>query len=82
MYNIFNILLFAYINFLFYLCALILILTKMDKIKNVIGGVAEGKDFFGRTKELERAIELLEDGNNLILAAPRRVGKTSFARKI
>ena len=54
----------------------------MDKIKNVIGGVAEGKNFFGRTKEIDDAIELLEDENNLILAAPRRVGKTSFARKI
>ena len=54
----------------------------MDTIKNITGAVAEGKNFFGRTKEIERAVELLEDGNNLILAAPRRVGKTSFARKI
>jgi len=54
----------------------------MDTIKNITGTVAEGKNFFGRIKEIERAIELLENGNSLILAAPRRVGKTSFARKI
>jgi len=54
----------------------------MDAVKNVVGAPAEGNDFFGRTKEIERAIELLEDGNNLILAAPRRVGKSSFARKL
>jgi len=54
----------------------------MDTIRNITGTVAEGKNFFGRTKEIERAIELLEDGNNLILAATRRVGKTSFARKL
>jgi len=54
----------------------------MDTIKNITGAVAEGKNFFGRTKNIERAIESLEDGNSLILAAPRRVGKTSFARKL
>ncbi|GHT42535.1 hypothetical protein AGMMS49965_14250 [Bacteroidia bacterium] len=51
-------------------------------LKNITGQVAEGSNFFGRTKELKRALELLDDGNSLILAAPRRVGKTSFARKI
>ena len=54
----------------------------MEKVKNIIGSVAEGNDFIGREKELQQAIELLEDGNNLILAAPRRVGKTSFSRKL
>jgi len=53
-----------------------------NNIKNITGTPAEGVDFFGRTKETEQAIELLEDGNNLILAAPRRVGKSSFARKL
>ena len=54
----------------------------MNEIMNTIGRVAEGKNFFGRIKEIQHAIELLEDGANLILAAPRRVGKTSFARKL
>jgi hypothetical protein len=54
----------------------------MDTIKSKVGSAVEGINFFGRTKEIEQAIELLENGNNLILAAPRRVGKTSFARKL
>ena len=54
----------------------------MSGIKNITGSVVEGQNFFGRAKEIEQAIELLENGNNLLLAAPRRVGKTSFARKL
>ncbi|MDR0619753.1 MAG: ATP-binding protein [Bacteroidales bacterium] len=54
----------------------------MNKINNIIGQSAEGDNFFGREKEIATALELLEEGNSLILAAPRRVGKTSFARKI
>jgi len=54
----------------------------MNKIKNTTGSPVEGKDFFGRAKEIEEVIERLEDGNNIILAAPRRVGKTSFVRKL
>ncbi|MDR3286973.1 MAG: hypothetical protein LBT27_05990 [Prevotellaceae bacterium] len=50
-------------------------------IVNKVGSVVEGNNFFGRTKELERALELLENGNSLILAAPRRVGKSSFSKK-
>ncbi|GHV35442.1 ATP-binding protein [Bacteroidia bacterium] len=54
----------------------------MSKITNIIGQSAEGDNFFGREKEIVNALELLEDGNSLILAAPRRVGKTSFARRM
>lgn len=51
-------------------------------MKNRIGPPVEGDDFFGRQKELEFAFGLIEDGNSLLLAAPRRVGKTSFAKKL
>ena len=54
----------------------------MEAVNNIVGAPVGERNFFGRTKEIERAIELLEDGNNLILAAPRRVGKSSFARKL
>lgn len=54
----------------------------MDNIINKVGSVVEGNNFFGRKKELKRAWELIEDGNSLILAAPRRVGKSSFAKKM
>jgi hypothetical protein len=51
-------------------------------MKNIIGSIVEKENFFGREKEIERAWELIEDGNSLILAAPRRVGKSSFAKKL
>jgi ATP-dependent protease HslVU (ClpYQ) ATPase subunit len=50
-------------------------------IKLKIGSPVVGEDFFGREVELRKAEALIRD-NNLMLAAPRRVGKTSFARKM
>lgn len=46
-----------------------------------IGSPVSGEDFFGRKSELAKASNLIEN-NNLMLAAPRRVGKTSFAQKM
>jgi len=51
-------------------------------MRNRIGPPVEGTDFIGKTKELAFAWELITDGNSLLLAAPRRVGKTSFAKKL
>ena len=51
-------------------------------MKNKVGPPVEGEDFFGRKKELQFAFNQIEDGNSLLLAAPRRVGKTSFAKKL
>lgn len=51
-------------------------------IENRTGSPAEKENFFGRTKELGLAWEKINDGNSLILAAPRRVGKTSFAKRM
>ena len=51
-------------------------------MKNCVGSPVEGEDFYGREKELKLAWEMIEDGNSLILAAPRRIGKTSFSKKL
>jgi len=51
-------------------------------MRNRVGPPVEGDDFFGRVKELQFAFNQIEDGNSLLLAAPRRVGKTSFAKKL
>lgn len=51
-------------------------------MKNITGSPVEGDNFFGRAKELDFAWEQLQNGNSLILAAPRRVGKSSFAKKL
>ena len=50
-------------------------------IKLKIGSPVVGEDFFGREVELRKAESLIRD-NNLMLAAPRRVGKTPFARRL
>lgn len=47
-------------------------------IKNKVGNPARGDDFFNRQNQIERILERLENGNNLQIAAPRRVGKTSI----
>ena len=46
-----------------------------------IGSPVEGSDFYGRKDELEKALKRIQ-GDNLMLAAPRRVGKTSFSKKV
>lgn len=51
-------------------------------INNITGSPVEGANFYGREKELEYAWTHITKGNSLILSAPRRVGKTSFAKKL
>jgi len=51
-------------------------------MKNVVGAIVEKENFFGRKKEIKHAWEQLSDGSSLMLAASRRVGKSSFANKI
>jgi len=45
--------------------------------KIVIGGVAMGGNFFNRNDIVEQIWDELHKGNSVLLAAPRRVGKTS-----
>ncbi len=47
-------------------------------MRNIIGNAVSGKDFFERTKVINRITRSLEAGNHLYLSAPRRVGKTSI----
>ena len=41
-------------------------------IKNKIGVPVTGEDFFGRVQELSRANRYLDEGQSLLLSAPRR----------
>ena len=67
-----------------YVCTYIIIFALRNTINRIvtmalklkIGSPVAGEDFFGRNAELRKAETLIED-NNLMLAAPRRVGKTS-----
>ena len=51
-------------------------------MKNKVDPHVEGEDFFERKKELQFAFNKNEEGNSLLLEAPRREGKTSFAKKL
>jgi hypothetical protein len=55
----------------------------MSKISLKVGSPVEGVDFYGREKELQYAWEYhISEGVSLLLSAPRRVGKTSFSKKM
>lgn len=51
-------------------------------ISNKIGPPVEGEDFFGREKEIRRAKRLLDSNHSLLLSAPRRIGKSSLAKRL
>ncbi len=50
-------------------------------LKNKYGPWVSGEDFFNRDMEVRRLTELIDDGNNILVVAPRRVGKTSLVRE-
>ena len=52
------------------------------RIENIIGPPVEGDNFCGRSKELTRANLLLDKGHSLLISAPRRIGKSSFAKHL
>jgi AAA+ ATPase superfamily predicted ATPase len=51
-------------------------------ISNKVGPPVEGDDFFGRARELKQANRLLDTNHSLLLSAPRRIGKSSFAKRL
>lgn len=51
-------------------------------IKNLVGPPAKGDDFYDREELIKLVWDYLEDGNNILLAAPRRYGKTSLMYRL
>lgn len=47
-------------------------------MKNLVGPPARGDDFYNREELVDLIWDYLEQGNNILLAAPRRYGKTSL----
>ena len=47
-------------------------------MRNIVGQVARGEDFFPRPLERKEIEISLSNGSNILLTAPRRVGKTSI----
>ena len=46
-------------------------------MRNITGNPVSGTDFHGRTSELKQLRRTLENGNHVLILAPRRVGKSS-----
>lgn len=51
-------------------------------MNNILGQPVEGTDFFDREDDTKRIWLSLEEGNHVLLLAPRRVGKTSLAIRV
>ena len=51
--------------------------TQRQTADSIIGPPARGKNFYGRTDFVRQMWQRLERGSNLLLAAPRRFGKSS-----
>src|SRR5687768_2803767 len=51
-------------------------------MRNIIGNPAEGDDFFDRPKILAKLHRELDNQANILLVAPRRVGKTSIVIRL
>ena len=51
-------------------------------MRNITGSPVEHTDFFDRPRDLARLQRELANGANLLLTAPRRVGKTSLALRL
>lgn len=51
-------------------------------MRNMVGQWVQGDDFWGREREVRELIRMLDTGQDVLLAAPRRVGKTSLMREV
>jgi len=51
-------------------------------MKNVVGQIPRGEDFFPRPEIIQKIYRRLESGANIYLAAPRRAGKTAIMRHL
>ena len=51
-------------------------------MKNCVGQVVRGSDFWDREIELKTIWDSIDSGSHILLVAPRRVGKTSIMHKI
>lgn len=48
------------------------------RANTIVGQVARGDKFFKRDIEIEKILRQIEGGRNILISAPRRVGKTSL----
>ena len=51
-------------------------------MSNITGPLVTGDNFFDRESEMGRLRAAVEAGNNVLISAPRRVGKSSLMLKL
>ncbi len=51
-------------------------------MRNIVGQVARGNDFWDRKEEIEDIWRAIDNGSHILLVAPRRVGKTSIMHQL
>ncbi len=49
-------------------------------MKNIVGQTPRGKDFYPRTRIVNKIYRRLDSGSHIFMSAPRRAGKTSIMR--
>ena len=54
----------------------------MEKLKRTVGNYVTGEKFWDRAEDITLFMELLDDGAHILMAAPRRIGKTSLMREV
>ncbi len=54
----------------------------MEKLIRAVGNYVTGDKFWDREEDIELFTELLDDGAHILMAAPRRIGKTSLMREV
>lgn len=54
----------------------------MKKLKRAVGNYVTGEKFWDREKDIELFKDLLDEGAHILVAAPRRIGKTSLMREV
>ncbi|MFH1487767.1 MAG: ATP-binding protein [Pseudomonadota bacterium] len=53
----------------------------MEKLKRAVGNYVTGDKFWDREEDIKLFTELLDEGAHILMAAPRRIGKTSLMRE-
>jgi len=54
----------------------------MKKLKRAVGNYVTGEKFWNREEDIRLFIELLDEAAHILMAAPRRIGKTSLMHEI
>lgn len=54
----------------------------MKKLERAVGNFVTGDKFWNRDREIKTFVEYLDEGAHILMAAPRRIGKTSLMREV